>query len=115
MERVTQPTQPATIVADTCKDLTLFDYWLLYLAFYFFFYLLSKPTPVGVEALPLLVLVYVTDTVVGALWLLHDFNNVNFRCSILLTAAIFAASSPNIKITLCENLLRLILSLIRTL
>ena len=59
------------------------------------FYLLSKPTPVGVEALPLLVLVYVTDTVVGALWLLKDFSNVNFRCNILLTQTILTGFSPH--------------------
>ena len=59
------------------------------------FYLLSKPTPAGVEALPLLVLVHfntcyilihVTDTVVGALGLVvNNFSNVYFRCNILLT------------------------------
>ena len=64
--------------------------WVLLIFIYY-------PNPLRrseVEALPLLVLVQ-TDTVVGALWLLNDFNNVNFCCSILLTAAIFAASSPN--------------------
>ena len=45
-----------------------------------FFYLLSKPTPVGVEALPILVLVYVTDTVVGALWCTMK-SNWRYTCS----------------------------------
>jgi len=81
----------------TCVKLKLVFIYLLWHTKHrlCYIYLLSKPTPVGVEALPLLVLVYVTDTVVGALWLLKDFSNVNFRCNILLTAAILAGSSPN--------------------